>query len=274
MDALVSVAPNNDDTRSPVDEAVVDQDACPVDRDYEAQRLIDVCRQMGIDIDRSVADQQVRYLELVLEKNKQLNLTAIRDWDKAVVLHLADSLTLLPEFAGQPQRLQDRPFLDMGCGAGMPGIPLALACPSRKGMLCDSVKKKILAVDSFIKTLGLDNRLTTSSERLETLGAERGRSFGCVVARAVAPLAVLVEYAAPLLTKQGQLIVSKGVPTAEERDKGALAAKLCGLEIVSERSFSLPGDYGQRLIITYQKASEPSVRLPRPIGMATKKPLG
>lgn len=245
----------------------------PRDLVSEAQQLIGLCQEAGIDISMDIALNEVHYLAMVLERNKSLNLTAIRDWDKALVLHLVDSLTLLPEFMAQPQGIKDRMFLDMGCGAGMPGIPLALVCPERKGMLCDSVKKKVAAVESFINELGLDNRLITSAERLEVLGTNRGRSFGCIVARAVASLPVLIEYAAPLLAKQGYLIVSKGVPTPEEMYSGASAAKICGLEIVSERTLDLPRDYGRRTIITLQKASEPSIRLPRAVGAATKQPL-
>lgn len=239
----------------------------------EAERLQELCTSVGITIDDSRAYELVRYLDMVLHKNEVLNLTAIRDWDKALVLHLVDSLTLLDEFCAQDAKTQLRPYLDMGCGAGFPGIPLALARPDRHGVLCDSVKKKVRAVDEFIEALGLSDRLETSSERLEVLGANHMRSFGCVVARAVAPLAVLIEYAAPLLAKKGWLVVSKGMPDVDEMNAGSKTAELCGLELLSQRMVELPCDRGQRTILTYAKVGEPTVKLPRAVGMATKVPL-
>ena len=239
----------------------------------ESQRLVELCSQAGIDVDQAVSRRLIRYLDLVLEKNKVLNLTAVRDWDKALVLHLVDSLTLLEEFDKQPQGLKNRLFLDMGCGAGFPGIPLALARPERHGMLCDSVKKKIKAVDEFIAALGLGEQLQTSSERLETLGMTHRRSCGCVVARAVGSLPVLIEYATPILSRRGRLVVSKGVPEESELEAGLEAAELCGLELMSQRLFDLPQGYGQRTVLTYEKVAEPTVALPRAVGAAHKQPL-
>lgn len=239
----------------------------------EAQRLIELCSQIGIELDPVVSCRLIRYLDLVLEKNKVLNLTAVREWDKALVLHLVDSLTLLEEFDNQPNGLKNRLFLDMGCGAGFPGIPLAIARPERRGMLCDSVKKKIKAVDEFIETLGLGGQLQTSSERLETLGQTHRRSCGCIVARAVGSLPILIEYATPILSRRGRLVVSKGSPEESEIESGFAAAELCGLELMSQRVFDLPEGYGQRTIITYEKVTEPSVSLPRAIGAAHKQPL-
>lgn len=239
----------------------------------ESQRLVELCSQAGIDVDQAVSRRLIRYLDLVLEKNKLLNLTAVREWDKALVLHLVDSLTLLEEFDKQPQGLKNRLFLDMGCGAGFPGIPLALARPERRGMLCDSVKKKIKAVDEFIAALGLGEQLQTSSERLETLGMTHRRSCGCVVARAVGSLPVLIEYATPILSRRGRLVVSKGVPEESELEAGLEAAELCGLELMSQRLFDLPQGYGQRTVLTYEKVAEPTVALPRAVGAAHKQPL-
>lgn len=239
----------------------------------EAQRLIELCSQIGIELDPVVSCRLIRYLDLVLEKNKVLNLTAVREWDKALVLHLVDSLTLLEEFDKQPNGLKNRLFLDMGCGAGFPGIPLAIARPERRGMLCDSVKKKIKAVDEFIETLGLGGQLQTSSERLETLGQTHRRSCGCIVARAVGSLPILIEYATPILSRRGRLVVSKGSPEESEIEAGLAAAELCGLELMSQRVFDLPEGYGQRTVITYEKVTEPSVSLPRAIGAAHKQPL-
>lgn len=239
----------------------------------ETSRLLGVLDANGIAADEGVAEELLYYLDIVLEKNQHLNLTSIRDWDRALVLHLADSLTFLKELDEQPHEIRVKPFLDMGCGAGFPGIPVAVARPDRGGMLCDSVQKKARAVEEFVSALGLQGRLSVDSERLEVLGTNRRRSFGCLMARAVAPLPVLVEYAAPLLSHHGFLVVSKGTPDESELARGKKAAEICGLAVHSVRRLELAGGFGQRTMIVYAKVSEPAVRLPRPVGMAGKEPL-
>lgn len=228
-------------------------------------------------IDLNVSEQQVRqlveYLALVLKQNETMNLTAIREWDKALVLHLVDSLVVLPEFRKVVSKNADKPFLDMGSGAGFPGIPLSIVLPDARGVLCDSVKKKMTAVDGFIRSLGLGGRLETTSARLEDLGNERRSEFGCVAARALASLPVLVEYATPLLAKGGSFIAIKGKPEEAEVKAGSKSARLCGLAVQSMRTVELPGDLGERTIIVYEKVTQTSLRLPRMVGEATKKPL-
>lgn len=236
-------------------------------------RLIDECASLGIEVTEHEAEKLVRYLQLVLIKNCSLNLTAIREWDKALVLHLVDSLTFLKEFDDQPEHIRDMPFLDMGCGAGFPGIPLAIMRPLRIGELCDSVKKKITAVNGFIEELGLINQLSTTSDRLEIYARYHRHDFGCITARAVSSLPVLLEYASPFLPRDGRLVVSKGQPTPDELESGERAAKLCGFKLFSSRVVELPHEMGQRTLLVYRKAQEASYKLPRSVGMAMKEPL-
>ena len=239
----------------------------------EALNLVSLCEEADIAITLTTAVRLVQYLDVMLCKNQFLNLTAIREWDKALVLHLVDSLTILPEFDCQPRGIKLHPFLDMGCGAGLPGIPLAIAREDRRGVLCDSVNKKIVAVQGFIAELGMEDQLQTKSERLEVLGMNFRRAYGCIVARAVGALPVLVEYAAPLLARNGFLIISKGTPLPQEYCDGIQTAEVCGLEFAGERSLELPQDFGSRTILTFKKVGEPEVALPRPVGVASKEPL-
>ncbi len=242
--------------------------------EVEADKLTNLCAKMNIEVDGEQSKKLVQYLQMVLVKNCSLNLTAIREWDKALVLHLLDSLTFLEEFDKQEEYIQELPFLDMGCGAGFPGIPLAIMRPLRTGELCDSVRKKIAAVDGFIHALGLEQQLYTSTERLEEHAKFHKHAFGCVTARAVDSLPILLEYAAPFLPHDGHLLVSKGQPTEEELSSGKKAASLCGFRMASMRTVELPDDMGQRVLIDYVKVKEPSLKLPRAVGLATKEPLG
>lgn len=241
--------------------------------DAERQSFIDVCSQFDIEVSFQQVCALEHYLQIMLEKNQYINLTAIRTWDAALVLHLLDSLLFLEDFDYVYPELREKPFLDMGTGAGLPGIPLAIMRSARKGVLCDSVKKKIAVVEEFVEELRLTAQLRTTTERLETLGVKQPWTFGCIVARAVASLPVLVEYATPLIKDGGSLIVSKGRPDEAEIESGMKVADICGFDIVNDRVVDLPGDFGQRRIIVFEKVAEPKIRLPRAVGVATKKPL-
>ncbi len=210
-----------------------------------------------------------RHLELVIERNRSVNLTRITSWDDAVCLHIVDSLLLQDAFAAAPAGA----FVDVGTGAGYPGIPLAVVT-GRKGTLVDSVGKKAQAVREFVDALGLTDQLRVESLRIEELARrERGR-YAVVTARAVAQTGVLVEYAAPLLRKGGRLVVAKARPTDEELAVGDRVAKLCGMRRVSRETYELPHDLGHREIISYECVKNPSIKLPRATGMAQHHPLG
>ena len=229
----------------------------------QIQEVAEVC---GIAVSSKQASLLAQHLMLVEETNKQFNLTRITSPEDAVVLHVIDSLLLLPYMADSPL-----PFLDFGTGAGFPGIPLGIMT-GRKGLLLDSIGKKVRAVQGFIARLHLEN-LQAVQERVEQLGAEQPKGFSFVTARAVASLPVLVEYASPLLCRHGVLCVTKGKPDAEELERGAAAAKLCGMELLSSDVWELPLHYGTRTILCYQKVRKSTVKLPREIGKAKHEPL-
>lgn len=210
----------------------------------------------------------VRHLELVIERNRTLNLTRITGWDEAVCLHIVDSLLLQDAFAKAPAGA----FVDIGTGAGYPGIPLAVVT-GRRGTLVDSVGKKVAAVSEFVRELGLEEQLRVESTRIEELGRrERGR-YAVVTARAVAQAGVLVEYAAPLLQKGGHLVMAKAYPTEDEIKTADRVAKLCGMKRVSRETYELPKGMGHREVIAYERVGNPRIKLPRAVGAAQHRPL-
>lgn len=237
-----------------------------MEQDKTASRVQELAALYEIEVTDSQAQLLVRHLELVEEVNKQFNLTRIVSQDDAVVLHILDSLLLVKYMNQSPL-----PFLDFGTGAGYPGIPLGIMS-GREGLLLDSVGKKVKAVQSFISQLGLSS-LEAVQDRVETLATNRPKAFSFITARAVASLPVLVEYAAPLLSHNGILCVSKGKPSAEEVERGDAAAGICGLKRLSLDTLQLPCDYGTRTIICYQKVRKPRVALPRANGKAKHEPL-
>lgn len=232
----------------------------------ELQRALD-----GFGIETTVRQRGllIQHLSLVIDKNKTTNLTRIVDPHDAVILHIVDSLLLVPSVSKAPRGT----FVDVGTGAGFPGIPLGIIT-GRRGILIDSVRKKVESVHEFIETLGLVETLSCMHVRAEDLAREHPASFSVVVARAVAQTNVLVEYAAPLLSHDGLLVIAKAHVTDEELTAGDRAADICGLGRVSRETYELPEAKGHREVICYRKEGKPSIRLPRKSGTAKRDPLG
>lgn len=211
----------------------------------------------------------LRHLDLVITKNKVLNLTRITNPEEAVYLHVVDSL--LPLKTGLFSHKTS--FVDIGTGAGYPGIPLGIVSGA-SGLLIDSVAKKVAAVSEFIDELDLTSSLSARAVRAEDLARTKSSSFDVVIARAVAQTNTLIEYAAPLLKSQGSLVVCKSNPTDEELSLANNAASICGMANVSRETFELPQGLGHREILTYKKVSKPKIKLPRRTGLAKHSPLG
>lgn len=233
-------------------------------------QLRDEAGSFGIELSSDQATKLVRYLEFVIEKNKVVNLTRITNPRNAVTLHLVDSL--LPLASSETPLCSARDLLDMGTGAGFPGVPLCLVC-ELNGTLVDSVGKKTNAVNEGISELGLKGTKAVHA-RLEELALDIPHSQDVVIARAVAQANVLIEYATPFLRKGGMLILEKGNPSSEEIELAEKTAQICGLRHVSRETFELPRGLGHREIICYQRYRSPQIHLPRKTGTAKKQPLG
>ncbi|SEH47887.1 MULTISPECIES: 16S rRNA (guanine(527)-N(7))-methyltransferase RsmG [Atopobiaceae] len=233
--------------------------------------LQNYCSDYLIDVTDGQAILLLKHLDLVIEKNKVLNLTRIDNVEDGIIRHLVDSLLFLPFVRNCLEKPDDGDVLDIGTGAGFPGIPLAITLSSRVTLL-DSVQKKIRADQEFINTLGLSN-VNFSMERAELLAKHRSQNFNVCTARAVAETNVLIEYAAPLLKMGGSLVISKGNPSDEEVSDALRVSKICGLELVSRETFELPKHSGHRELMVFTKTSYPSVKLPRKPGDAKRRPL-
>lgn len=217
-----------------------------------------------LDIDKQ---EKIRsYLELVIEKNKELNLTRIDTEEKGMLLHIEDSLSCLDEFCNM-----DGEFLDIGTGGGFPGVPLAIAS-NRTGVLIDSVQKKARAVQEMIEELGLNNQIQARGIRSEELALEVGERFTTIVARAVSSLPAVMELAAPLLVMDGELIALRGKEDEVDLEAIDTIAEKLGLETISKRHIYISETY-ERTIYVFKKVSQAMIKLPRRNGMAQKRPL-
>ena len=206
------------------------------------------------------------YLDLVIEKNKELNLTRIETREKGMLLHIEDSLSCIDEFTSQ-----DGLFLDIGTGGGFPGVPLAIAS-GRTGVLIDSVQKKARAVQEMIDELNLSNMIQVRGIRSEELALEVGEKVHTVIARAVSSLPTVLELATPLLVSHGEFIALRGKENERNIEEGNRIAEKLGLEMISSRHLYI-GETYERNILVFKKVGKPTIKLPRRNGMAQKKPL-
>ena len=207
------------------------------------------------------------HLSLVVEENKTTNLTRITDWDSAQILHVEDSLVGLPEINSAPKG----PYLDMGTGAGYPGIPASIMT-GRETTLADSVGKKTKALDRIIEKLGLQDTTSTFNGRLEELALQQPEFYSVITARALSNLSSLLELASPLLKEGGLLVCYKSADAYDELDHAKDISGKLGMEFVSDRRAVLSDGETPRVIMVFKKVKEPEVKLPRRIGMAQKKP--
>lgn len=224
---------------------------------------------MGVFESLSSSQRQLieEHLKLVIDANKQINLTRIDSYDEGMLLHVEDSLAGLEELNKAPSGL----FGDLGSGAGYPGIPLAIAT-GRKTMLIDARKKKMDAVNTIIGQLGLSDQISVYAGRAELLARTQSKRYAALTARALSRLSVLLELASPLLNNGGILICYKAQLSDDELEDAESILSLVGMNLVSDRGFMLGEEY-QRRIITFKKIAEPRIKLPRQEGMAQRNPL-
>ncbi len=221
----------------------------------------------GIDITEQQEQILFDDLHAIMEINKTMNLTRILSEEDGMVLHLEDSVLGLPYVNDAPVGL----YGDLGTGGGFPGIPLCVLT-GRETLLVDSVKKKVRALEPVAEELGIGDRLSTYSGRIEDLALERPREFSVLTARALSSLGSLLELASPLLRKGGRLVCYKAQPTEEELEIAFGIMKPLGFELVCDDSHEL-SDGSTRRIFVFQKAANPRIALPRRVGMAQRNPL-
>ncbi len=219
-------------------------------------------------LDKPQQDLLTKHLNLVIEINKDINLTRIDTVDSGMLLHIEDSLSALTEInASIPGA-----YIDLGSGGGYPGIPIAIAT-GRKTTLLDGRKKKVESLNKMIKELNLSDSVTAVHARIEEYSRLNKNKYSLVTARALAKLSVIFELASPLLKNGGSLICYKAAIEADELKNARRVQKQTGLEIKSIREFTLSDGETSRTIVLAQKVAKPSIALPRHDGYAQKKPL-
>lgn len=225
-----------------------------------------ILTQAGVVASERQVNLLVEHAHAVLSRNQELNLTRIVTPEGIMRLHVLDSAMLLRFLVKRPTGR----LLDIGSGAGYPGIPLSIL-GEHTVTLAESVKKKAAFLSETCLSLGLP--IEVKPLRAEELAEQETEAFDIVVARAVSSLPALVELAAPLLKRNGVLLAMKGQPDEEEFRLGDDAARLCGMSRTASDQYTLPGGDEGRTVVTYTRTRRPTVTLPRRPGMAQRHPL-
>ena len=222
----------------------------------------------------SLSEEQIlkftRYDALLVDWNERMNLTAITEPRDVAVKHMVDSLTAYDAalFSGAPT------VIDVGTGAGFPGIPLKIFDPSIRLTLMDSLAKRLAFLEAVVEDLGLTGA-TCVHARAEDAAHEpqRRERYDIAVSRAVARLPVLLEYTLPFVKKGGHLIALKGRTAEEEATDAKRALKLLGGRLETIRPVTLPGLSDKRAVLTITKIAPTPKAYPRKAGTPAKKPL-
>lgn len=208
-----------------------------------------------------------RFSRMLLEKNQVMNLTAITDPREVAALHLLDSLALTG-LAG----LAGRAVVDVGTGAGFPGVPLAIALPSARVTLLDSLGKRVDFLRESCRALGLEN-VECVHERAEDFARERRESFDLAVSRAVAALPMLCELCLPLVRVGGAFWAMKSVDTREEISAAQNAVRLLGGRMETVRDYTVPTTEVVHRVVCIRKTAPTPEKYPRRFALIKKQPL-
>jgi 16S rRNA (guanine527-N7)-methyltransferase len=240
------------------------------------ERLAEGAKALGLRLsDKQLAAFQLYYEELVAW-NQKFNLTAITEYEQVQVRHFLDSLScLLAEEVRRALARPDARAIDVGSGAGFPGIPLKLVCPGLQLTLLEATGKKVTFLEHIVARLGLQ-RVTAVHARAEELGHDPAQreAYDLALARAVADLPALVEYALPFCKPGGWFVAQKGETGAAEAWKAGKALELLGGELRRVLHIELSGLPEDRSLVVVAKVSPTPAAYPRRPGIPTKRPLG
>ncbi|MDQ7030962.1 MAG: 16S rRNA (guanine(527)-N(7))-methyltransferase RsmG [Ardenticatenia bacterium] len=213
-----------------------------------------------------------RYVELLLTWNRRMNLTAATSPEEIYTRHLLDALTLVPLVEA---RLVPKRLVDVGSGAGLPGVPLAVARPAWHVTLVEATGKKVRFLETVVDELGLTN-VRVQHGRAEAVAHEpdHRQQYDVATARAVAKLPVLVELCLPFVRVGGYVMAPKGPDPEEELKVATRALARLGGRIEEVLPVQVPGLSGARTVIVIHKVRSTPQQYPRPPGRPAKRPLG
>lgn len=237
---------------------------------YNIERLTTGCEKIGISLTEEQLNQFIKYYELLVEWNSFMNLTAITEFDEVVTKHFVDSISLIKAVdLNKPLSV-----IDIGTGAGFPGIPLKIAFPELKITLLDSLNKRIKFLDEVISQLGLKEIEAIHGRAEDAAKSEDLREkFDLCVSRAVANLSTLSEYCLPFVKVGGIFVSYKSEKITEEMKMAEKAISVLGGEYLNQVEFTLPDSDIYRNLFMIEKKKVSPKKYPRKAGLPSKEPI-
>lgn len=247
---------------------------------YQLEQFYKDLEELHIKLSEEQADQFITYYELLTEWNSFMNLTAITDFDEVFKKHFIDSLSLIKaeedifHITGKDLKKDALTVIDVGTGAGFPGIPLKIAFPNLEITLLDSLNKRIKFLNEVIEKLKLKGITAVHGRAEDFAGKENYRAcFDLALSRAVANMSTLSEYCIPFVKVKGLFIPYKSEKVSDELANANKALSILGGSIIDQVEYMLPeSDYYRNLVIVEKKKDTPK-KYPRKAGLPSKEPL-
>ena len=228
------------------------------------QTLMQGLPELGLSLEEATGRQLCAFGEAVVKQNEVMNLTAITDPQQVAKLHLLDSLSLL-----KAADLRNKTLIDVGCGAGFPGVPVKIGCPEVKLTLLDSLGKRVAWLERILPELGVEAECITA--RAEEFAAQRREQYDFATSRAVARLNILLELTAPFVKVGGAVLAMKGAAAKEELEQAQSAISKLGLKL--EQLVEFPMDGTAHAVIVLRKVKPTPAQYPRAFAKIKKSPL-
>ena len=220
--------------------------------------------RLGLELNEKTVYTLCAFGSAVVEQNKVMNLTAITEADQVAKLHLLDSLSILAV-----KDLKGKRMVDVGCGAGFPGVPVKIACPEVELTLLDSLGKRMHWLETILPQLGVEANCV--SARAEEAVASCRETYDIATSRAVARLNILLELTAPFVKVGGYVLAMKGTAAMEELEEAKKAIKTLGLKLEEVREF--PVDGTAHTVIVLKKVAPTPTKFPRRFAKIKQSPL-
>ena len=219
----------------------------------------------GLELPEEIRKKLCDFGAAMVRQNEVMNLTAITEPEQVAKLHLLDSLTVL-----RCADLRGKSLIDVGCGAGFPGVPLSIACPEAKITLLDSLAKRMNWLQTVLPELGISNARCVTARAEEAVAACR-ETFDFATSRAVARLNILLELTAPYVKVGGAVLAMKGSAAREELEEAKTAVKKLGLKVEKIQDFEIDG--ATHSVIVLRKVSLTPPQFPRRYSKIKQAPL-
>ena len=237
---------------------------------YDLTTLENGCRELGIELNDRQKEQFIQFYEYLIEKNKVMNLTGITEFEEVLTKHFLDSLSCVKAM----DMTQVKTMIDIGTGAGFPGIPLKIAFPHIEACLLDSLKKRVNFLEESFKLLGLTGIRAIHGRAEEyAKNKEYREKYDICVSRAVSNLATLSEYCLPYVKTGGVFVSYKSGTVQEEAEQAEKAIKILGGKVKDITYFKLPDSEIDRSLVVIEKCKATPGKYPRKAGTPLKEPL-